>query len=133
MEEQRGDPSHQEEEEEDSEGSDNPEAEIWYYKGKQVSGKPAAQNSKAWRQPLAQGASSSVDHECEKNTGSDMGPLPSNIAGHIAPHGSRLLHGQENLWKTTMRFHGRFECEFGYSENVHEYHSSSSSSSRKRL
>ena len=39
---------------------------------------------------------------------------------------------QENLWKTTWRSHGRFECEFGYLENVQEYHSSSSSSSRKR-
>ena len=50
MEKQRGDPSHQEEESEDS---DNPEAGIWYYKGKQVTGKPVAQNSKAWEQPLA--------------------------------------------------------------------------------
>ena len=41
MEKQRGDPSHREEE--DSEDSDNPEAEIWYYKGKQVTGKPVAQ------------------------------------------------------------------------------------------
>ena len=36
MEKQREIPSHQEEE--DSEDSDNPEAEIWYYKGKQVTG-----------------------------------------------------------------------------------------------
>ena len=28
-----------------------------------------------------------------------MGPLPPNIAGHIALYGNRLLHGQENLWK----------------------------------
>ena len=58
-----------------------------------------------------------------------MGPLPPNIDGHIALFGSRLLHGQEDLWKTN----GRFECEFGYLENAHECHSSSSSSSRKRL
>ena len=35
-------------EEEDSEDSDNPEAEIWHYKGKQVTEKPVAQKSKAW-------------------------------------------------------------------------------------
>ena len=40
VEKQQGNPSHHEEE--DSEDSDNPEAEIWYYKGKQVTGKPVA-------------------------------------------------------------------------------------------
>ena len=60
MEKQRGNPSHQEEESEDS---DNPEAETWYYKGK-----PVAQNSKAWGQPLAHGASYSVDKESQKDT-----------------------------------------------------------------
>ena len=43
-----------------------------------------------------------------------MGPPSPHIAGHIVLHGSRLLHGQENLWKTTWRSYGRFECEFGY-------------------
>ena len=52
MEKQRGNPSHQEEED-----SNNPEAEIWHYKGKQVTGKPVAQNSKAWEQLFAHGAS----------------------------------------------------------------------------
>ena len=36
-----------------------------------------------------------------------MGPLPPNIARHIALYGSRLLHGQENLWKTTWQSYGR--------------------------
>ena len=63
MEKQRGkNPSHQEEEE-DSEDSDNPEAETWYYKGE-----PVGQNSKAWVQPLAHGLSSSVDTESQKDT-----------------------------------------------------------------
>ena len=66
MEKQRRNPSHQEEE--DSEDSDNPEAEIWYFKGKQVTEKPVAQNSKAWEQPLAHGASSSVDEGKSKDT-----------------------------------------------------------------
>ena len=44
MEEQRGDPSHQEEE--DSEDSDNPAAGIWYYEEE-----PVAQNNKAWGKP----------------------------------------------------------------------------------
>ena len=60
MEMQRGDPSHQEEE--DSEDSDNPAAGTWYYREE-----PVAQNSKAWVQLLAHGASSSVDQESQKN------------------------------------------------------------------
>ena len=43
--------------------SDNLEAETWYYKRELV-----AQNSKAWGQPLAHGASSSVDKESRKDT-----------------------------------------------------------------
>ena len=62
-----------------------------------------------------------------------MGPPSPHIAGHIALYGNRLLHGQENQWKTTWRSYGRFECAFGYLWNVHEYDSSSSSSSRKEL
>ena len=54
MEEQRGDPSHQEEGH--SEDSDNPAAGPWYYKGETV-----AQNNKAWENPLAHGASSSIE------------------------------------------------------------------------
>ena len=60
-----------------------------------------------------------------------MGPQSPHIAGHISLYGSRLLHGEENLWKTTWRSYERFELEFGYLVNVPEYHSSSSSSSRK--
>ena len=41
-----------------------------------------------------------------------MEPLPPHIAEHIPLYGSRLLRGQENLWKTTWRSYGRFECEF---------------------
>ena len=93
MEKQRRSPSHQEE---DSEDSDNSEAEIWCYKGE-----PVAQNSEAWKQPLAHGASSSVDKS--KGYRSDMEPPPPNIAEHIPFYGSRLLHGQEDLWKTTWR------------------------------
>ena len=61
MEEQRRDPSHQEEE--NSEDSDNPAAGTWYYKGE-----PAAQNNKACWNPLAHGASSSVEKERQKTT-----------------------------------------------------------------
>ena len=50
MEKQRGDPSHQEEE--DSEDSDNPEAEVWYYKGKQVTKKTVPKTVKLGRTPL---------------------------------------------------------------------------------
>ena len=62
MEEQRGDPSHQEEE--NSEDSDNPAAGTWYCKGE-----PFAQNNKIkLGEPLAHRASSSVDQESQKNT-----------------------------------------------------------------
>ena len=98
MEKQRGNPSHQEEE--DSEDFDNPEAEIWHYKGE-----PFAQNSKVWRQPLAHGASSSVGKESQKDTEATW-----NRYLQIS-HGGRLLHGQENLWKIIWRSCGRFECE----------------------
>ena len=62
MKEQRRDPSHQEEEE-DSEDSDNPEAGTWYNKEE-----PIALDSEACGQPLAHGASSSVDKESQKDT-----------------------------------------------------------------
>ena len=45
MEKQREDPSHQAEE--DAEESDNLEAEIWYYKGKQVTVEPVGHYSQA--------------------------------------------------------------------------------------
>ena len=45
-----GDPSHQEEE--DSEDSDNPGAETWYYKRKQVAGKPLPKTMKLGCNPL---------------------------------------------------------------------------------
>ena len=60
MEEQRGDPSHQEG---NSEDSDNPAAENWYCEGE-----PVAQNNKAWRKLHAHGASSSVNQESQSNT-----------------------------------------------------------------
>ena len=50
MEKQRRKLWHQEEQ--DSEDCDNPEAEIWYYKGKQVTEETVAQNSEAWCNPL---------------------------------------------------------------------------------
>ena len=99
MEKQRGDPSRQEEQ--DSEDSDNLAAETWYYKEE-----PVAQNSKAWGQL---GASSSVEKESQKET-------ETTWTHHlqISPLcGSRLLHGQENLWKTTWRSYERFGREFG--------------------
>ena len=61
MEKQRRNPSHQEEE--GSEDSDNSEAEARYFQGE-----PVAQNSEAWWQPFAHGASSSVDKERQKYT-----------------------------------------------------------------
>ena len=99
MEEQRRDLSHQEEEK--SEDSDILAAKTWHNNGRSV-----AQNNKAWEQPLAHGQLSMKVKRIRS----------LHIAGHI--------NGQENLWKTTWRFYGRFECEYGYLRNVHEYHSS---------
>ena len=79
------DPSHQDEE--DSEDSDNPAAGTWYYRGELV-----AQNNKACVKHLAHGASSSVDQESQKNTGAMWDHNLPKSAGHIALHGSRLLH-----------------------------------------
>ena len=61
-----------------------------------------------------------------------METLSPNIATHFPSYGSRLLHGQGNLWKTTWRSYEIFGREFCYLVNVHEYHSSSSGSSPKR-
>ena len=76
MEEQRRDPSHQEED--NSEDSDNPAAGTWYCKGE-----PVAQNNKSWKNTLAHGASSSVDKDSQKNTEATWDHHP---------------HGQEDLW-----------------------------------
>ena len=60
-----------------------------------------------------------------------MGPLSTNIAGHIALYGSHLLHGLVNLWKKTWRSYWRFDCTFGHMESIHECTPQCSSSSRK--
>ena len=126
MEEQGGDPTHQEEE--NSEDLDYLAAGTWCCKGELV-----AQNNKAWGKPLCTRSQFFSWPGKPKECGSDVGPLSPHLAGHIALHGSRLHHGQEDRWQTTRRSYGIFECEFGYLVNVHEYHSSRSSSSRKRL
>ena len=92
MEKQRGNPSHREEE--DSEDSDNPEAETWYYKGKLV-----AQNNEAWEQPLAHGASSSVDKESQKDTEATW---DHNL--HISPSTS---HCMEAVFSMVRKIYGR--------------------------
>ena len=93
MEERRGDPSHQEEEE-NSEDSDNPADGTWFYKEE-----PVAQNSKIWVQPLAHGASSSVDKESQKNT-----EATSNHYLQISPHAS---HCMEAVFSMVKKFYGR--------------------------
>ena len=92
MEKQRGNPSRQEEE--DSEDSDNPELETWYYKGE-----PVAQNSKAWAQPLAHGASSSDDKESQKDTEATW-----NHHFQISPNTS---HFMEAVFSMVRKINGR--------------------------
>ena len=89
---QRRNPSHQEEE--DSEDSGNPEAETWYYKEE-----PVAQNSKAWEQPLAHGASSSVDKESQKDTEATW-----NHNLQISPNTS---HDMEAVFSMVRKIYGR--------------------------
>ena len=97
MEKQRGNPSHQEEEEEeDSEDSDNPEAETWYYKGKESTGEPVAQISEAWEQPLAHGASSSVDEESQKDIKKRHGDTTS-----------KYRHTHPRKWKPSCPWSGK--------------------------
>ena len=48
-----------------------------------------------------------------------MEPLPPNIVEHIPFCGSRLLHDQENLWKTTWRFYERFGMNATLQAAVH--------------
>ena len=97
MEKQRGNPSHQEEE--DSEDSDNPEAQIWYYKGKQVTEEPVALNSKAWEHTLAHGASSSDDRESQKDTEATWKHYLQ-----ISPHTS---HCMEAVFSMVREIYGR--------------------------
>ena len=92
MEQQWGDPSHHEEE--DSEDSDNPAAETWYYKEE-----PVAQNSEAWEQTLAHGASSSVDKESQKDT-----EATRNHYLQISPDTS---HCMEVVFSTVRKIYGR--------------------------
>ena len=84
-------------------------------------------------QPLAHGASSSVAKESHKNTEATWDHYL-----HWSPDTSHFVEAVFSMVrkiyeKNTWRSYGRFKCEFGYLENVYEYHSSSSSSNRKRL
>ena len=90
---QRGNPSHQEEEE-DSEDSDNLAAETWYYKGESV-----AQNNIFLEQPLAHGASSSVDQESQKDTEATW-----DHCLHITPNTS---HYVEAVFSMVRKIYGR--------------------------
>ena len=92
MEMQRWDPSHREEE--DSEDSNNPEAETWYYREE-----PVAQNSKAWVNPIAHGASSSVDQEHQKNTEATW-----DQHLHISPDTS---HYMEDVFFMVRKIYGK--------------------------
>ena len=93
MEKQWRNPSHQEKD--DSEDSDNPEAETWYFKGE-----PVLQNSKAWGQPFAHGASSSVDMESQKRYRSDMGD-------HYLHISLETSHNMEAVFSMVRKIHGK--------------------------
>ena len=123
MEKQRWNPSHREEE--DSEDSDNPEAEIWYYK-------LVAQNSKGYRQPLAHGASSSVDKESQKDT--------ETTWDHYLRISPNTSHYVEAVLSMVRKIYGRQPGDPVKDLNVNLalwgmlwIHSSSSGSSRKLL
>ena len=92
MEGQRGDPSHQEDK--NSEGSDNPAAGTWYYKGE-----PVAQNNKAWGKPLAHGASCSVDQESQKNTEATW--------DHYLQKSQDTSHFMEDVFSMVRKIYGK--------------------------
>ena len=75
------------------------------------SGNPLPKTVKLGGNPCAHGASSSVDKEIQKDQ-ERHGTTTSKYRRIHASDGSRLLHGQENLWKTTWRSYERLECEF---------------------
>ena len=93
----------------------NPAAATWYYKEE-----PVAQNNKAWRTPLRPEPVLRLTGKV-KRIQERHGTTISTCRRTHPMNGSRLLHGLENPWKTTWRSKGRFECEFGYLGNVHEY------------
>ena len=75
---------------------------------------------KAWEKPLCTRSQFFSWPGKSEEYGSDMGHLSPHISGHIALYGSRLLHSQEDLWKTTTWSYGRLGCDFGYLGNIHE-------------
>ena len=74
----------------DSEDFDNPAAGTWYYKEE-----PASQNNKAWRNPFAHGASSSVDKQSQKNTEATGDTI------------SKYLRTHRSAWKPSSPLSGR--------------------------
>ena len=130
MEKQRGNPSLQEEQ--NSEDSDNPEAEIWYYKGKQVTVNSLPKTVNLVRNLLHTERVFQLTRRVKKDTEATWKHLSPNIVTHIPLCGYRLLHGQGNLWKTTWRSYERLGCEMGYFGNVHECHLSSSGSKSEK-
>ena len=97
MEEQRGDPSHQEKE--NSEDSDNPAVGTWYYKGES-----GAQNNKAWERPFANGTSSSVDNESQQNTEATWDHYL-----HVSPGTS---HHMEAVFSMVRKIYGKTNRRF---------------------
>ena len=94
MEKPRRNASHQEEESEDS---DNPEAEIWYYKGKQVTGKPLPRTVMLGSNPLHTEPVLQLMRKV-KRIQKRHGNIISKYR-HTHPiilHGSCLIHGQED-------------------------------------
>ena len=123
---QRWNPSQQEEE--DSEDSDNPE--IWYYN--KFRREPLPKTVKLGGSPLHTEPVLQLIRKVQKDTEATWRHY-FQISPHIPVHGSRLVHDQENLWKTTWRPCERLGCELGYLGTIQECHSSSSSLSWTRL
>ena len=95
-------------------------------------GESVAQNNKAWEQPLAHGASSSVDQQSQKNTEATW--------DHYLQMSPDTSHCMEAVFSRVREIYGRqlgdpmedLNVNLAIWGNVHEYHSSSSGSSRKR-
>ena len=92
MEKQRRNPSHQEEK--DSEDSDNPEAEIWYYKGNKLRENPLPKTVKLGSNPLHTEPVLQLTTKV-KRVQMRHGTTTSKYRRTHPLHGSRLHHGQE--------------------------------------
>ena len=133
MEKQRGDPSHQEEEEDSEEPLASRRRRRRFRRLRQSCGWDLALQRRICCPKIVNVGRNPLHTEQVLQLTRKVSQKKTEATWDHYLHGSSLLHGEENLFQTTRWSYGRWECEFGSLVNVHEYHSSSSSSSWRRL